>query len=183
MIIGLLSKKRHGKDTFADHIVKNYNFQKYSLADPLKQACKSLFDFNDEQLFGDLKEEKDDFWKVSPRVIMQYLGTDIFRKDLRKILPDIGDNFWINKFKQKSLKNRNISYVVADVRFQNEVDIIHELDGIVIKIERPSLEADTDLHSSEKNIDSIKNYDFLVENNSTKEEYYQKIDKFMKNLI
>ena len=56
MIIGILGQKRNGKDTCADYLVEHYNFTKVSFADPIKQILKIMFDFNDEQLYGDKKE-------------------------------------------------------------------------------------------------------------------------------
>jgi len=58
-LIGFLAKKRHGKDTSADYLVKKYNYKKLSFAKPIKDACKILFGFTDEQLYGNLKEVKD----------------------------------------------------------------------------------------------------------------------------
>ena len=64
MIIGLCGKKRVGKDTFADYLVDNYNFDKYAFANPLKEACRIMFCFNDEQLYGDQKEDFDSNWNT-----------------------------------------------------------------------------------------------------------------------
>lgn len=185
MLIGLLGKKRTGKDTIADYLCKNYNFKKLSFAKPLKDVCKILFNFNDEQLYGDKKEEIDTNWGTTPRIIMQYLGTDIFRNDINKILPNIGNNFWIKCIRtqyQSLLKTDPlIKVVISDVRFQNELDMIHELDGCVIKIERQnSKNYFEDLHESEKDIDKIKNYDFLIKNDSTFENLYLQVDDIIK---
>src|SRR5438045_2338658 len=103
MIIGILGFKRAGKDTVADYIVSNYGFEKMILSQPLKEACKILFNFTDEQLYGNLKEIVDSNWKTSPRKIMQYLGTDILRNDINKIIPNINNNFWINLVVNKYL--------------------------------------------------------------------------------
>ena len=40
VLIGILGNKRNGKDTTADFIVKNYNYNKYSFAKPLKMYVK-----------------------------------------------------------------------------------------------------------------------------------------------
>ena len=184
-LIGLLAKKQHGKDTTADYMIEKYKYKKLSLASPLKEGCRFLFNFNDEQLYGNRKEEVDPFWGVTPRTIFQYLGTDIFRKDINKIIPGIDENFWVNCMKNKyqnfTKENPDGRYVISDVRFQNEVDTVHELGGIVIKIERPDM-LSNDSHESETNIDKIKNYDFLLDNGGTMDELYKKIDK-LDNII
>ena len=184
VLIGLLARKRSGKDTVADHLVKHYSFNKLSLADPLKEAISILFGFSDEQLYGDLKETVDPTWNVSPRLVLQWFGTEVFRRNINTIIPTIQDNFWVESFKVKynalikSDPNKRI--VVADVRFPNEIRAIHELGGVVIKIERPDI-LDGDSHESEKNIDLINDYDVLLKNDGTIEQLYKKVNDMLSN--
>ena len=103
MLIGVLGRKGSGKDTVSDYIVNKYNFEKMIIADPLKIACKELFNFTDEQLYGNLKETVDPQWGLSPRQAFQWLGTDIFRNEVNELNPDIGNNFWIILLKIKYL--------------------------------------------------------------------------------
>ncbi len=163
MLIGILGRKRVGKDTMSDYLCSKYNFGKITLAQPLKDICKISYNFSDEQLYGSLKEIIDERFGVSPRVVYQYLGTDIFRKDINKIIPNIKNNFWINLVAENYLKmidvNKNSCVVISDVRFQNEIDRIHELGGIVIKINRTFME---DTHASPNNtISNIYNFNKL----------------------
>ena len=179
MLIGILGKKYSGKDTTADYICNKYNGTKLILADPLKEACKILFNFSDEQLYGNLKENIDLNWGTSPRKILQYLGTDIFRNDINKILPDIGSKFWINlmSIKYSEIKKEKSLIIVSDVRFQNEIDRIHEHGGFIIKLIRESIKND-DKHESE-NIDNLFG-DYTIINDSTKNDLYHKIDTIIK---
>ncbi|AYV82122.1 MAG: deoxynucleoside monophosphate kinase [Homavirus sp.] len=183
MIIGLLGKKRVGKDTVADYLVNNHNFRKETMATPLKDACGVIFGFNNDQLYGDLKETDDSVWNISPRKILQYLGTDIFRKDIAKIIPDIGDKFWIkcmeNRINTIQKKNPKMNIVISDIRFDNEVDMVHKLNGIVIKIDRPSI-SNTDQHESEANIDLIKSYDLIITNDKDYTHLYDEVDSIIK---
>lgn len=182
MLIGLLGQKRVGKDTSADYICNKYDFVKLSYAQPLKDICKILFDFTDEQLYGNAKEIMDQNWGISPRIIYQYIGTDVFRKDINKIIPDIGNNFWIKLMKIKCDEIPTQNKVIADIRYQNEIDQVHQLGGIVIKIVR-SLTSDShgfDEHESEKNIDELNGADYTIINNGTKLNLYKKIDDVMK---
>ncbi len=48
--------KRSGKDTCADYLVKNYGFQKYALASPMKEVAKIIFGWEDKDFQGDKKE-------------------------------------------------------------------------------------------------------------------------------
>jgi len=185
MLVGVLGKKRHGKDTISDHLVKNWNFHPITLAEPLKEACRSLFGFNEEQLYGNLKEDIDPYWNVSPRTVFQFIGTDVFRKQIDKIIPNVGDKFWVVLIKKKILDiqkdNPNANIVVTDVRFKNEVDMIKSLGGLIIKVERPSIGL-IDSHISEKEIDMINNYDKLILNDSTIMDLHDRVDEFMDSL-
>lgn len=179
MIIGILGRRNVGKDTVSDYICNKYNYTKLTLAEPLKEICKILFNFSDEQLYGNKKEVIDEYWKITPRRIFQYFGTDILRKDVSKIIPDINEDFWINMIIKK-IKDSDIKYhVISDVRFQNEIDKIRENNGIIIKIERNiSVKYNTDNHESENNIDFLIG-DYLLVNNGTFKELYNMIDNIM----
>lgn len=178
-ILGILGKKRHGKDTISNHIISKYNFQSIAYAGPLKEMCRILFGFNDEQLYGNDKEIHDKYWKITPRDAFQYVGTDLIRKQMNGLIPGIKESFWVECTKISILKrlneNPSTNIVVTDVRFADEVDLIHELGGYIIKVERPSINS-SDEHISEKGIDDINNYDHKIINDSTLEELYKKVD-------
>lgn len=59
IVILLGHKKRVGKDTVANYLKSNYNFQIISFAQKLKEIVQDLYDFSDEQINGDLKDEQD----------------------------------------------------------------------------------------------------------------------------
>ncbi len=175
MLYGILAKKQHGKDTIADYLVSNYGYTKTSFAEPLKQSLKVLFGFTDEQLYGGLKEVPDSFWGVTPRETMQFVGTEVFRDQIQRLIPSVRDEFWVHHFKNWYMKNRVENVVVADVRFQNEVDAIHAMGGKVIKVVRPCLDGMPE-HASE-DIDRITNFDFLVMNDKCIEELYSNVEQ------
>ena len=91
MLIGICGRKRCGKDTVADYLVKNYNFVKYNFGDQVKLICKLMFDFSDEQINGDLKDVVDPRWNIKPRDTFQVFGTD-FAQYLPEKLPNIEKN-------------------------------------------------------------------------------------------
>lgn len=181
MLYGLTGIKRSGKDTSADYICDKYSFMKLSLADPLKEACRSLFNFTDDQLYGDKKDVVDEFWGIKPRTAFTYLGTDIFRNEIGKIIPDIDDKFWIKSLESKIIANKDSNIVVADLRFQNEVDMIKSHNGIVIRVTRPNIEVDE--HESENNNDKLINIDFDIANDGSIEELYKKLDIIINSCV
>jgi hypothetical protein len=81
----------------------------------------------------------------SPRQIMRWWGTDYRRAGSK--------GYWVNKAAQHIQwlhTGRNARLVViTDVRFQDEVEMIHGIDGEIWQITRPGHEAATGEHVSE----------------------------------
>ena len=44
-----------------------------------------IFGFTKEQVYGDLKDVVDSEWGVTPRKVLQIMGTELFQYDLQKI--------------------------------------------------------------------------------------------------
>lgn len=176
-IIGLCGKKFSGKDTVANYLSKK-GYYKYALADPLKQICKIIFDFNDDQLYGNLKEKTDHKWKITPRQVFKYIGTEIFRDNINKILDNSNSDFWINILINKIRNSNREKIVISDIRFQNEIDIIQkEFNCIFININRTNNNLIDDLHISENSIDNLEGIDHIIDNNSSYNDLYDKIEK------
>lgn len=211
VLIGVMGKKRHGKDTVGDYITNRHNFDKTAFAKPLKDMCRIGFLLTDDELNGCNKEIKNQYWGKSTREILQFVGTEMFREKLQELMPELGSDFWVRRFqvyyesqrklaeaeletvrpvlekysKRDDVKSflRDLQYncVVTDVRFQNECDIIKQLGGIVIKVDRPGLESN-DEHVSEKTIDSITGYDYKIVNDGSFDDLHHKIEKVLENI-
>ena len=179
MIIGILGNKGHGKDTISDHLVSKYQFHKKAFGNPLKEICQTLFGFNHEQLYGNLKEIKDKYWEITPRKAMQFVGTGLFRDKMNELIPGISHNFWLECMRRQIGTYDRL--VISDVRFQNEVDFIHEMNGIVIKVQRGNKETN-DVHASESEIRQITNYDLYIANDSDLQKLYSKVDNLCQQL-
>ena len=165
MLIGFSGKKGSGKSYFADYLVNNKLFIKLSFASPLKEITKILFNLSDEDVKDPIKKELiNPKFNASPRELMQWLGTDIMREEFNKKFNYSG-SIWIDsvKDKVKTLLDKNKDVVIDDVRFQNEVDMIHSLGGIVINLRNDldnTLNNSTSTHSSE-NQKLTFNYEFV----------------------
>ena len=185
VLLLLAGKKGSGKDTVADYLVKK-DWIKLSFAGYLKKALQILFDFSDDQLWGNKKESIDNFWNVSPRYLMQTFGTDILRDYLQN---KISKNIIINKKEYKfsfhikrihkqviKLLDENKNIVIADTRFQDEINWGKLLNCKVIKINRENIKNNIySKHKSEK-INKLQNIDLELNNNSTLESLYNKIN-------
>jgi hypothetical protein len=143
-IIGITGKKFHGKDTIGDYYVKK-GYTRIAFADTLKEACKLIFGLTHEQLYGDKKEVIDEYWKKTPREIMQYVGTDLFRNQF-------DENIWINSLRRKMISSDK-KYVITDVRFDNEATMIKDIGGIIIKVNRTNLSIKPDSYSAIDNLE------------------------------
>uniref|UniRef100_A0A6G6ABQ5 Deoxynucleotide monophosphate kinase n=1 Tax=Borely moumouvirus TaxID=2712067 RepID=A0A6G6ABQ5_9VIRU len=203
VLIGLMGNAGSGKTTFAEYIVKNHGFIEKSFADPLKKACQKLFLFEDHQIYGtqEQKETPDSRWfNCTPRTALQFVGTELFRDNLDRIMPGLGKDIFIHHFKiwyeRELQRNPDVRVVVSDVRFQNEADFIKSLGGTVIKISREPIKKNLfekvssdfvvnqrDTHASEKELQNIKNYDIYVENTGTIDNYYGEITEIIHNII
>jgi hypothetical protein len=180
MLIGLVGNKGVGKDTFADYLVKYYNFQKTHFADPLKEALRHIFDLSDNQLYGSEKEIFDKRWNKTPRELFQLFGTEIMRNTMSPLL-GLADTIWVYRFTlwYEANKNNDKNIVCCDVRFENEAFEIKKLGGILIRIDDRNEKHDS--HISECLIDKIK-VDYTIQNTKVFEEYYNEIKQLMEKL-
>lgn len=180
MIIGLGFKARAGKDTVAAHLVSNYAFVQESFAFPLKEYIgRQICGFNDKQLYGAWKETIDPEWGMTPRQMLQLIGTDALRKVVH-------DDFWVIPMKRKLKEHiRNDRHVViSDVRFLNEISIIRSLGGFVVKVDREYPDKiSNEKHSSELELEDYDAWDFTINNNGTLEELYQNTDAIYNEIV
>lgn len=210
IVVGLTGRKRSGKDTTGHHLIEKYGFVRIAFADALKEACKSIFDFSDDQVYGDeLKDNIDDYWGHSPREILQLVGTELFRDELPKLCKNISDDIWIRSVERKiqNLQKKGYTrFVITDIRYPNEAEFVKNINGNIWKIHRPSMNENTSNHSSEPltkkiwkmlsffNIyNSTNNHssetlidklpcDIELTNNSTIEQLYTLVDTIMTNV-
>lgn len=176
IMIGLIGQRGSGKSTFATHICNKYGFHEYAYGTAVKQICQQMFLLTDEQLVDrELKEAIDPRWGMSPRQMFQWMGTNIVRRQL-------DDKFWINRINHEMVRDGHNMIVVSDVRFQNELDNVHEFAdkhgyrSIIIRISRTEV---ADSHESEQLTDLIA--DITLSNMSTKTDFMQLVDEYVQS--
>lgn len=178
-IIGITGKKYSGKDTCAAYYVNNYGYTRFALADPIKNICKIVFMFSEEQLYGNLKEELDHKWNLSPRYVFQFFGTDIVRDNMHILIPNINNDFWIRTLVHHITTSKSNKVVISDIRFQNEINLIKkQFNSIFIRIKRASINHN-DFHISESYIDSLDYIDHDINNDYDLYKLYEIIDSIV----
>ena len=166
-IIAFCGKKFSGKSTAGNFLIEKYGFEEMTFAGPIKEICRELFNFNNDQLYGSKKEELDEHWNLTPRETFQAVGSSL--RNLFSV------NLFVMSLKQKlSMKNKDTNIVITDVRFPEEANMIREMGGIVIKIERDLVQSDIDTDISETSVDLVS-CDFVVKNENI-EDFYSFIE-------
>lgn len=141
MILGVTGLIGSGKDTIADYLVTTHGFKRISFAASLKDAVSSVFGWDREMLEGTTKasrvwrEEVDEWWaerlampNLTPRWVLQYWGTDVFRNHFHK-------DIWVASVENK-LRSAKDNVVITDCRFSNEVNAIKGAGGITCRVIR-----------------------------------------------
>lgn len=183
MVIGITGHARAGKDTVADYLVDCYGFRKIAFADRLKQVCQIVFGFTKEDVYEHQNGTNKDTWMerigTTPRHVLPYVGTDLFRNEIEKMFPKIGKNVWIEGVKRTMESNTSIPHwILSDVRFQNEVEWIREQGGMVIRIVRSNKKRQ-DTHVSETEWEQIKT-DVVLTNEGSIDRLYEQVNDVMK---
>lgn len=152
-----------GKDTCVDYLCTKYpEHTRISFAGALYDILSYA-------------QEKCGFEKNKDRKFLQFIGTEWAR--------NIDKNVWINIVLCKDIEGIGL---LSDIRFPNEFNALKNNGWICIKVTRNNIDKNRvgngdNTHSSELSINDIKDedWDFILDNNSTKEELYKRIDKII----
>jgi len=179
-IIAICGIKRSGKDTLAKHIIHKYKYEHLKIADKLKYVLKILFNLTDDEIDGDKKDIIHQKWMVTPRKLMDFIGTHVFQYEINQILPEIGRTFWINDLLELIEMNPHKRYVISDLRFVHEIEKLKKYDICVVKLCRNGCIT--------QGYDSEKEYNFIMEdikldNNHTPQQLWYTFDDKLNQYI
>jgi len=167
MIIGVSGKIGSGKDSFANYLIKyvkeNYDilFENKKYAYNLKKIVSILTGVSMEDVLsreGKLKYLPE--WNMTVGEMQQKLGTEAVRNNIHQdawVLSLFGtyseDKFW----------------VITDVRFKNEAEIIKKKGGIIVRLngdpEKCRLNDNRSMeHPSETELDDYDGFDYIFDN-------------------
>lgn len=179
----------------------NSTYEKVAFADSLKDTLSVLFGIPVEKFYErDFKEhfyikgleitdtpdnilDEDSFIKmlnkkdfsflkthfITIRQLLQCFGTEIVRGLF-------GNAFWA----ERAMKHNFDKMIITDLRFKVELEAVRKRNGLVLYIDNPNCIPEQ--HASESEVLEMKDnhdFDFIIENNGTLEDLFNKIVKWM----
>lgn len=199
-----LRGKVYTEDLFNSYMIIEHALERFAwektwevkkFADKLKDICCMLFGCTREQLEDE--SFKNSYlplqWNTMPdhrrytyREALQYIGTDLFRKQFH-------NDTWLNatfaNYKKQhtncKLEGRRESlgkdypwWIISDVRFPNEADAVLNRGGILIRINRPNIKSD-DTHTSETALNDYKKFSYIIKNNENLQDLINQVKKIL----
>lgn len=159
LVIGIAGPAGTGKDTLAQAISSECHERELRrrilhFATPLKEACMALWGFTHTQVWN-TKDAVDPRWGFSPRQAMQAMGTDHARgmhpsptvTRTRLILEELRESGGVDVV------------AIPDLRFPDELEMIRELGGVSVWIERPGAPRRYDHESETALLDHVLTFD------------------------
>ena len=163
MIYIICGGAKSGKTTFGN-LLKD-NLKNNSKKPCVMQLTGPLYHYAEDYFTWDrLKDEK-------PREFLQRFGIEILKEKLNK------PHFLLNRLTEdiEVLDTFFDTFIISDVRFNEEIEFLKDKykDVVVIKLIRPffddELTIEQKMHVTEKAVDEITEFDYLVQNKSLKD--------------
>lgn len=158
-VIGLIGRKRTGKDTLARRLVERHGFTRVAFADTLKALARAV---------DPIIHTYPDSVGGAPYVVRLSEALDELGEDgVKDVYPEyrrflerhgvasrelLGAEVWCAAGVRRILAVRG-PVIVTDVRFPNEAEAIRKRGGYLVRVERAGLPDDGDTHPSEVALD------------------------------
>lgn len=209
-IIGLSGRARSGKTSLAQYLCEYHGAKIVTIANSLKKLCCDLLNvdmktlnnmkdantsikIDDKEKFSEILSistninqnvvlsELNNYNITNVRELLQIVGTNI----IRKYNEDWHANKMVDSINEIIKSNDKTTIVIDDVRFRNERNAIEKVGGDVFFILRTYINKVMN-HASEISLKWFEyNYDKIILNNSTKNEFLKKAENILygKNTI
>lgn len=170
MIVGIVGKKRVGKDTLcqiAADAMPGVSVQRFAFGDLMKAELSAALGVS----VNHMDAHKDKF-----RPLYQWYGTQ-YRRDMCR------RDYWIEALIQSPQWKNRLSHgvkFITDIRFMNEAAWAESQGAILIRINRPDLTPDT--HQSETEMDRIK-CDYVLNNKGSLADYIKSSQRLIRKLL
>lgn len=189
-VIALSGWKGSGKDFAADYLVGNYGFRRLALADVLKEMVADLFNIPISACHDRILKEtgitKYPVRAVDPfsETIHTLLATELQNQYwtpramcilLGSICRSVDPNFWVQRVVDTIKKDPMGRYVITDVRYQNEVQVLRQqLPGITLaRVLRAPGPGTADPSENDLNDYVFPN---ILDNRGSALDYYRQLD-------
>ena len=148
----------------------------------------------------DSKRSDEDLVKPTPRFLLQFIGTNLFRNQLH---PEIWVNSLISEYKSYLSSNHPVddldweprfiypNWIITDTRFPNELEAVKKKGGIAIRVNRPCdicggsgyhkmscPVSKSGEHYSEIALDKLE-FDYVVDNDSDIQSLIEKVKEIL----
>lgn len=220
-LVGIGGLKEHGKDAFADYLVEDHGYIKTFMSEPLTAAVSLIgprgpwvhLDFDIRRADGSRIAEQGDFIRYADLVEAVGYTAAKEHRDAREYLQGLGtevgrnmihEDVWVDMAKKKIQEARAAGkpVCITGIRYQNEIDLVRELEGLTVWVERtvwpvkashPLTEAidaalgeqkaqdTTATHSSETSL-SAEDFDVFIENGGTLDDLRDNASRFVAEL-
>lgn len=172
-LIGITGRAGAGKDTVADSLVTRHGFTKISWADSLKAGMAAM-GFPEPANRED-KEKLIPGFNFSWREAAQKLGTEWGRH----LDPDI----WL-KTTERRMRRATDRFVIADVRFNNEADMVRRKGGVMLFLHGRAADLGENAgHASEAGVLFKPEHDHMIDNGLDFEFTQQQVDFVLYNYM
>ena len=175
-LVGMIGKKRAGKDTFAAELLDWFGYRRVAFADPLRNTLLDLDPWIAEtnRLGGHARTRRLSW-------IVEELGWELAKEEIPEvrrlmqahghaIRTHVDPTVWLSAAMAKAqvLRADGEPVVITDCRYQNEADAIKAAGGVLVRVVRPG-QADGDRHITEVDLDE-RETDYVVQNDGTLED-------------
>jgi len=207
MIIGLVGKAGAGKDEFAKVAKEKFGAVRVAFADVVKEEVAEFLQqhevcFEHRHLWGSQMDKEvtlrmahynrlksgrladfvtlygdyhEGYHYFTPRSLLQFWGTEYRREQ--------DPDYWVKQAERK-MQDSDKLYVVTDCRFINEIKMIRNNCGTVVKIVRPDATVISNMsHQSETELQAYSGQNYQIDNIGTLEAFHQAIVTTMENIL
>lgn len=179
-LIALTGSKGCGKDTVGLYMKELFadEAKTIAFADPIKLVVMDLFGLKDTDEYDKFK-----------RTFVTYQLPDCFSKQVqgRHLVREIGmlmrgydEQQFVEYIKSTLLKEKDKIWVITDLRFENERQMVKELGGVVVKVPNEK-KYSADTHITEKGFSS-NNIDYILPNHGTTDMLLINLKSLLKEL-
>lgn len=188
-LVGIMGKKRHGKDTFAARLTSVHGFTRFAFADPMRDAVLRLNPYTgvDDDEVGPISEALGfripaSFYRIA--FLVEHAGWDAVKatREGRRLLQEYGtglrdttySDVWVDA-RFRTVDPHEGPAVITDVRFPNEVEAVRSRGGLLVWVQNPRVPDSGDTHPSENSV-TREDADVVADNSGSIEDLHRIAD-------